>query len=59
MDEEAKKTRREYMKAWREANRDHIREYKKEWNKENREKVHVHMEKYWEKKARERKEPEK
>ncbi|MEJ9149309.1 hypothetical protein [Bacillus smithii] len=50
MSEEAKKARREYMKKWREANKNHIREYNKRYRRENPDKVAAAQERYWAKK---------
>lgn len=57
LSEQAKKQRREYMKKWREKNREHVlkyqREYMKDWRKENKERIDQYNENYWNKKAAE------
>lgn len=48
----ARKARQEYMKAWRNRNRDHIREYTKEWRSENRGRINEYQQTYWLKRAK-------
>ena len=58
LSEEAKIARREYQRAWREKNRDHLRAYYKEWAKTNRDKLEKNRIAYWERRAAESKEKE-
>jgi hypothetical protein len=53
MSEEAKKARREYMKKWREENKDHVRKYNQRYRKENPDKIAAAQERYWLKKYQE------
>lgn len=53
MNAAAVEARREYARAWREKNREHINEYQRKWNKENPDKVRAAKDRYWEKKAAE------
>jgi hypothetical protein len=48
---EAKQTRREYKRRWREKNREHVREYNRNWKRQNPERVKEHARRYWERKA--------
>jgi hypothetical protein len=51
--EEAKKARRDYMRKWREKNKDRVREYHRQWRKENPDKIAAAQERYWIKKYKE------
>lgn len=66
MTDAAKEARREYMRKWREENRQSIREYNRNWRRDNRdamnqyaknwrdanpEKMRGYRESYWERKA--------
>ena len=51
VDERAKTQRREYMRQYREKNRERIREYQRQWAKDNPDKVKQHQENYWRNKA--------
>lgn len=51
MNERLKQARREYMKRWREKNREHIRQYDREWVKNNPEKVEAARVRFYEKQA--------
>ncbi|MDP7981409.1 hypothetical protein [Bacillus multifaciens] len=53
MEEQAIISRREYMKKWREKNKEKMSNYQKEWRKRNKDKVAKYQERYWEKKAKE------
>lgn len=52
MTEEAVIARREYMKKWREKNKEKLSTYQKEWRKNNKDKVVEYQQKYWEKKIK-------
>lgn len=54
LSEQAKKAKREYMRQWREKNKDHVNNYMKEWKKRpgNEEKVKESVNRYWENKAK-------
>ncbi|MDT3497320.1 hypothetical protein ACTFO3_26855 [Bacillus cereus group sp. MYBK69-2] len=51
MKEQAVIARREYMKKWRERNKEKLSSYQKEWRKNNRDKVAEYQRKYWENKT--------
>lgn len=53
MTEAAKKKRAEYMKAYREKNRDKLNAYQRQRTKENPEKMREYRRNYWERKAAE------
>ena len=53
LSEAAKKARREYSRAWREKNREHIRAYARKWHRENHDRVEAGRIRYWERKANE------
>lgn len=46
-----KNRQREYYRAWREKNKEHIRQYHKEWREKNRDKVINYQNSYWRKQA--------
>jgi len=48
---EAKKKRAEYMRKYRERNKEHIRQYNAEWRKNNPDKVRAAQNRYWERLA--------
>jgi hypothetical protein len=52
LSEAAKQAKREYMKKWREKNKEHYNEYSRKWKKENPEKVQKHQANYWERIAK-------
>lgn len=47
--------KRQYMRAYRTKNREHIREVNKAWRDKNKEVVRANSAKYWERKAGEEK----
>lgn len=51
MTEQAIIARRQYMKKWRERNKEKLSSYQKEWRKNNRDKVAEYQRKYWENKT--------
>ncbi len=53
MNEDAQAARREYMRKWREANRERTNNYMQKWRAENPEKVSAINSRYWAKKAAE------
>lgn len=53
MNEAAKAGRREYMRRWREKNREQYNAYQRSYRKENPEKVREYQERYYEKIAKE------
>ncbi|HDR3653132.1 TPA: hypothetical protein QCO08_005563 [Bacillus anthracis] len=52
MTEQAVIARREYMKKWREKNKEKLSSYQKEWRKKNKDKVVGYQHKYWENKSK-------
>lgn len=52
MSESAKKIRREYMRKWRQENKDRIKDYHKKWRENNPEKVAEAQVRYWANKAK-------
>lgn len=52
MNEEARKARLEYARAYREKNRERLNEYRREWNYKNPDKLRKYQETYWDRKAR-------
>lgn len=52
MSEAAKEAKRQYMKKWREKNRDRIRQYNKKWAKNNPEKVKAAQARFYERQAK-------
>jgi len=53
LSEEAKKARREYMRKYREKNRERINKTKREWARNNPEKIKEYTVRHWEKQAQE------
>lgn len=53
MSSEAKMARREYMRQWREKNKEHYNEYMRKWKAKNKDKVKQYNKEYWERKAKE------
>lgn len=53
MNSEAKAAKREYMRKWREKNREHYKRYQRSWRKANPEKVKQYQANYWAKKVKE------
>jgi ferric-dicitrate binding protein FerR (iron transport regulator) len=53
MSEEARRRKNDYLREWREKNREHHRAYQKRWRIKNADKVQASQDKYWEKKVRE------
>jgi hypothetical protein len=51
--DEAKQKKREYMRRWREKNREQYNAKRREWAKNNPERVKQHQENYWKKKVEE------
>lgn len=51
MDDEAKRARREYERAYRRKNRDRLNEYRRQWNRANPDKVRAYRANYWTRKA--------
>lgn len=51
MTEAAKAARREYQRAWREKNRDHVRQYDKMWRESNPDKTKRYRDNHWERVA--------
>lgn len=43
--------KREYKRAWREKNREHLRQYYREYRKRNKEKIAEQNKKFWVRKA--------
>lgn len=52
MSKEAKAVQREYMKKWKEENRDKTNAYHRAWREANKDKVNEYNKRYWEKKAK-------
>jgi hypothetical protein len=53
MSEEAKAAKREYMRKYREKNRERMNETHRAWRKSNRHKIEEYNERFWNKKAKE------
>lgn len=51
MQTNAKEAQREYMREYRERNREKLREYQKDWQRKNPDKTRRYREKYWERRA--------
>ncbi len=51
MSDAAKNAQREYLRSWRERNKEHIREYRRKWRAANKERVDEYCERYWERKS--------
>jgi hypothetical protein len=47
----AKSKQREYLKSWRDKNRDKVNAYAKAWRDNNKDKVKTYMITYWERQA--------
>lgn len=47
MDTQATEARRQYMKQYRQKNRERIAAYKKQWQRDNPEKVKAQQARYW------------
>lgn len=46
-----KEKQREYYRAWRTKNKEHIKQYQKEWRAKNKEKIKSYRNKEWVKQA--------
>lgn len=53
MTEKAKEMKREYMRSWRNKNRERVRAQQNAWRKANPDKIKAAQERYWMKKAAE------
>lgn len=53
MTQEAREARAQYMREYRQRNKDRLNAYARQWRKNNPEKVTSYTEKQWEKKAKE------
>lgn len=51
MDDEARRARLEYERAYRKKNRERLNEYRRQWNREHPDKVRSYRESYWKRKA--------
>jgi kynurenine formamidase len=49
-----RRAKAEYMRAWRQRNREKVLAYNREWRKQNKDKVKEYNRRYWLKKAREK-----
>ena len=47
----AKELEREYLRSWRNKNREHVNAYHREWRRKNPDKIKANKERYWMKKA--------
>lgn len=56
LSKEALQTRREYMREYREANKERLQEYNAEWRKNNPDKIKAAQERYWERQVEKQKE---
>lgn len=52
-EEKIRKAKREYMRKYREKNKEKVNKLNREWRKANPEKVKEYQERFWEKKAKE------